>query len=123
MDKQTFINSVKYGALRGRAEANILPSLTMTQAILESAWGSSKLCIAANNIFGIKAFFDWKGRKIALPTEEYYNGRLQLVNDDFRAYDSYYESIEDHNKLLAGDRYKPVCSSLDYKSVCRKIYE
>ena len=34
---------------------NILPSITVGQAILESNWGQSKLTKDSNNIFGIKA--------------------------------------------------------------------
>lgn len=123
MDKQIFINSVKGGALIGQAESNILPSLTIAQAILESAWGSSKLCVAANNIFGIKAFSDWNGRKITLPTSEWFNGKMQIVDADFRAYNSFYDSIEDHNRLLSGARYKSVCECGDYKSACQAIFQ
>jgi peptidoglycan hydrolase-like protein with peptidoglycan-binding domain len=123
MDKIEFINSIKEGALRGYEYYSILPSLTIAQAILESGWGSSQLAQRAKNLFGIKAFSNWRGDKITLPTTEWYNDEKQIINADFRAYSSLNESIEDHNKLLLNDRYKPVRECSDYREACRKIYE
>lgn len=123
MDKKEFINSVKDGALKGYADYRILPSLTIAQAILESGWGSSQLSVRAKNLFGIKAFSNWRGDKITLPTTEWYGDRKQVINADFRAYESFNESIEDHSKLIANARYKPVRECSDYKEACRKIYE
>lgn len=123
MDRKEFINSVKDGALKGCADYRILPSLTIAQAILESAWGSSQLSIRAKNLFGIKAFSNWRGDKITLPTTEWYRDKKQVINSDFRAYDSFNESIEDHSKLLSNARYKPIRECTNYKEACRKIYE
>jgi peptidoglycan hydrolase-like protein with peptidoglycan-binding domain len=123
MDKREFINSIKEGALKGFREYRILPSLTIAQAILESGWGSSQLAVTAKNLFGIKAFSNWRGDKISLPTKEWYNGQEQIVNADFRAYGSFNESIVDHNKLLSNARYKPVRECSVYRDACRKIYE
>lgn len=123
MDKSKFINSIKEGALKGQASYNILPSLTMSQAVLESGWGTSKLAQRANNLFGIKAFSDWTGKRITMQTAEWYNNKMQIVNAEFRAYGSFNESIEDHNNLLSYSRYKQVCSCKDYKSACQKVYE
>jgi lysozyme len=100
MDRKEFINSIKEGALKGYEEYRILPSLTIAQAILESGWGSSGLAIKARNLFGIKAFSNWRGERITLPTTEWYNDKQQIIDADFRAYDSFNDSIEDHNKLL-----------------------
>lgn len=123
MDKREFINIIKDGALRGQTEHNIVPSLTISQAILESGWGSSALSRRANNLFGIKASSSWKGKRITMQTTEWFNDQRQVVNAEFRAYDSLNESIEDHNKLLSNSRYKPVRECVDYKEACRKIYE
>ncbi|MBL4935011.1 glucosaminidase domain-containing protein [Clostridium sp. YIM B02515] len=123
MDRKEFINSVKEGALKGYADYRILPSLTIAQAILESSWGSSQLSVRARNLFGIKAFSNWRGDKITLPTTEWYGDKKQVINSDFRAYDSFNESIEDHSKLLSSVRYTPVRECSNYKEACRKIYE
>jgi peptidoglycan hydrolase-like protein with peptidoglycan-binding domain len=123
MDKREFINSIREGALKGYADYGILPSLTIAQAILESGWGSSQLSIRAKNLFGIKAFSNWRGDKISLLTTEWYGDKMQVINADFRAYESFNKSIEDHNKLLATERYKSARECSDYSEACRRIYE
>jgi hypothetical protein len=123
MEKKEFISCIRDGALRGYEEFKILPSLTVAQAILESAWGKSELTQRANNLFGMKASSSWRGRKITLKTTEFYKGEKQIVYADFRAYDSLKESIEDHNKLLSYSRYKPLGNCKNYKEVSEKIYE
>jgi peptidoglycan hydrolase-like protein with peptidoglycan-binding domain len=122
MHKKEFINSIKEGALKGQQEYGILPGLTIAQAILESGWGNSDLAVKAKNLFGIKAFSNWKGERITLPTTEWYNGQSVVVQADFRVYSSFNASIEDHNKLLSNSRYKAVRLSKDYKTACLEIY-
>jgi hypothetical protein len=82
MDKRDFINSIKEGALKGYEAYGIIPSLTIAQAILESGWGSSQLSVRAKNLFGIKAFSNWRGGKITLPTTEWYGDKKQIINRD-----------------------------------------
>jgi peptidoglycan hydrolase-like protein with peptidoglycan-binding domain len=123
MDKREFINSIKEGAFKGYADYGILPSLTIAQAVLESGWGSSQLSVRANNLFGIKAFSNWRGDKITLPTTEWYGDKKHVINADFRTYESLNESIEDHNKVLAAERYKTARECYDYREACRRIYE
>jgi peptidoglycan hydrolase-like protein with peptidoglycan-binding domain len=123
MDRKEFINSIREGAVKGGKDYGIIPSLTIAQAILESGWGTSQLSIRAKNLFGIKAFSDWTGGRITLPTTEWYNGQMKIIEADFRAYDSFNDSIEDHNKLLGYTRYRPVRESTDYREACQKIYE
>lgn len=123
MDRKEFIDSIKEGALKGKVDYGIVPSLTIAQAILESGWGRSQLSQKANNLFGIKAFSDWTGATISLPTTEWYEGQMKIVDARFRAYDSLNDSIEDHNKLLSGERYKSVRGCNDYRDACQKIYE
>lgn len=123
MDKKVFINTIKEGALQGYKAYNILPSLTIAQAILESGWGTTQLAIKGKNLFGIKAFSDWKGKRITMETSEWYNGVKQVIKADFRAYDSYDDSIMDHNKLLSTSRYEAVRKCKDYKSACEAVYK
>lgn len=68
-------------------------------------------------------FSDWTGRRITLPTKEWHDGVMRVINADFRAYDSFNESIDDHNKLLCTSRYKILDGCLDYKTACEKIFE
>ena len=122
MNKKVFIESVKEGAIKGQREYRILTSITIAQAILESGWGTSRLALKAKNLFGIKAFSSWTGKRVTFPTTEWYDGRELVVNAEFRAYDSFGESIEDHNKLLSSSRYKSVRDSKDYRTACREIF-
>ena len=123
MSKTDFVNSIKEGALKGKVDYGILPSLILAQAILESGWGTSELSQKANNLFGIKAFSDWKGKRITFSTTEWYNNQRTVVEADFRAYDSLDDSIEDHNKLLSFTRYKPLIGETDYKRACEKVFQ
>jgi peptidoglycan hydrolase-like protein with peptidoglycan-binding domain len=122
MNKEEFLQSIKTGALMGKKDYGILPSLTIAQAILESGWGTSRLSKEAKNLFGIKAFSNWAGKRITMKTTEWYDGKKTIINAYFRVYDSFNDSIEDHNKLLFSSRYKPVRQCRDYKDACREIY-
>jgi peptidoglycan hydrolase-like protein with peptidoglycan-binding domain len=122
MDKNDFIQSIKIGALKGQSDFGILASITIAQAILESGWGKSQLAVKAKNLFGIKAFSNWTGKRVTMKTTEWYNGKRVMVNADFRAYNSIEDSIEDHNKLLSHSRYKPVRQCKDYKAACLELY-
>lgn len=102
-----FISQVKDGAIVSMKKHGVLASITIAQAILESGWGKSKLSIECNNLFGVKAIGGWRGAKKSYPTYEYYNGRKTLINDYFRVYNSYAESIEDHALFLVNNsRYR-----------------
>jgi flagellum-specific peptidoglycan hydrolase FlgJ len=102
--KQQFIQELYPEAAEIYNEYGVLPSITISQAILESGWGKSDLSTQANNLFGIKADSSWKGKKVNLNTSEYYN---QKIKDDFRAYNSIGESIKDYGQFLKNNkRYK-----------------
>jgi flagellum-specific peptidoglycan hydrolase FlgJ len=113
-----FIDKILPGAKRAHAEYGVLPSLTLSQAILESNSGKSSI---GNNIFGIKATATWKGKKQLVWTTEYIKGVKTKVQAWFRDYDSIDESILDHAKLLTLTRYKPVVASKDYKEACIQV--
>ena len=75
----------------------ILPSITIGQAILESGWGKSELAVNYNNLFGIKADSRWDGAVATIVTSENYN---DIITANFRKYKNIYESIEDHGQFL-----------------------
>lgn len=120
MNKQDFINRVKNGAISGMSKYNVLASLTIAQAILESGWGGSTLSQNANNLFGIKA--TGSEPYVLMETTEYVNGKPVRVNAKFRKYNSWNESIEDHGRFLVqNSRYKNLIGVRDYKTACRLI--
>jgi flagellum-specific peptidoglycan hydrolase FlgJ len=118
MDKQKFINLIKDGAIQAYKKYNILPSLTMAQAILESSWGKSA---PGNMLFGIKWTKDCGYGAQLLWTTEFYNGKAQKVQAKFRKYKNFAESILDHAQLLLLTRYKPVREAKSYKEACTQI--
>ena len=99
-DKQKYIDSLAPSAIDAQSIAGTPASITLAQAILEGNWGRSKLASLYNNLFGIK------GSGVALPTTEVENGVTIHTTASFRAYNSVSDSIADHAKLLAGDRYQ-----------------
>ncbi|MBP2028437.1 cell wall-associated NlpC family hydrolase [Acetoanaerobium pronyense] len=120
---QTFIDKLVPAAKRNHTEHNILPSLTIAQAILESNWGRSRLAVQGNNLFGIKADSRWTGKRISFPTQEFVNGKMITVQAYFRAYDSVSASIEDHGRFLLTQRYAKVRQSKNYKEAANEIWK
>lgn len=121
-EQQIFINSVKSEALISYEKYNILPSLTISQAILESSWGKSTLSTEGNNLFGVKAYSDWTGSSISLATKEFVKGQYIRTTAKFKSYSTLNESIKDHSLLLSSERYLRVRDSKDYKEACSAIY-
>ena len=114
-----FINMVADGAVQAYKKYGVLPSLTLAQAILETGWGKSTI---GYNIFGIKAGSSWTGKVKRVKTaEQRKNGSYYQIYANFRDYDSYAESIEDHAKLLTGERYKRVIQSKNYVDACKAV--
>ena len=93
-----FIESIVNGAIQGWTQHKILPSLTLAQAILESAWGRSSLSANYHNLFGIKG--SYHGMSVNMPTYEEYGGRYVLINDNFRRYPDNNASVQDHTDFL-----------------------
>jgi len=121
MNKEEFIQAVLPGAIDGFKKYNILPSLTIAQAILESDWGKKHI---ENNLFGMKAGVGWKGGTKVCWTHEYINGKRVKVQAAFRAYSSFAESVIDHNKLLGeAARYKKAREATGYREACIAVHE
>jgi flagellum-specific peptidoglycan hydrolase FlgJ len=94
MNISEFIETFKETAIDSSVAYNIFPSVTMAQAILESAYGNSELAINANNFFGIKAFF-WEF------------DTYKIGNNIYRKYESAKDSFYDHSIFLyENNRYK-----------------
>ena len=110
----------KYGSFIHKAieGSGILAGTLVAQAILESSGkdsqgnfkvAGSKLSREANNLFGIKKSKSWTGKVYNINTGEVLNGKNVVVNADFRAYNSYEDSIKDYVKFLSENpRYAKV---------------
>lgn len=102
--KQQFISDIYPQAAEVYKNYGVLPSVIISQAVLESGWGKSDLSTQAYNLFGIKADSSWKGKKIKMSTSEYYNKKIV---DEFRVYSSKEESVKDYGEFLKNNkRYK-----------------
>lgn len=73
------------------------PQAIVAQAALETGWGKSAIGF---NIFGIKCGSNWTGKKQLVTTREFINGQYITIQDWFRDYDSFADSMADHFKFL-----------------------
>jgi flagellum-specific peptidoglycan hydrolase FlgJ len=85
-------------------EYGIPASVTMAQAILESASGKSVLTLKANNHFGIKCS-DWTGETL-MHLDDCFDAQGQKIPCCFRKYPSAEASFRDHSKFLRRKRYR-----------------
>ena len=115
-----FIEDIKDYAINDYRTYNVLPSITIAQAILESGWGKSYLATEGKNLFGIKVG-NWRGETITLPTKEFIKGQWITVNAEFRKYNNYGESIKDHSILLNQLWYSKVIQAKDYKEQAKQL--
>lgn len=89
---QAYFDKYKELAITEMHKYGIPASITLAQGALESGAGKSKLAVLGNNHFGIKCH-GWQGRSIAHDDD--------FEGECFRAYDSVFESYEDHSLFLA----------------------
>lgn len=132
MTQQEFIDRIAPHAQELQKGYGILPSIILGQAILESDWGKSTLASEYNNLFGIKAF--GHSKKVTLDTQEFYNEQWVTIQGDFRVYDSWEESMDDHDalcqwrrlessalcKCFVGNRLQNSCQSIARSWLCHR---
>lgn len=112
---QQYINQYKDIAIEQMKRYHIPASITLAQGLFESGAGRSELTRRGNNHFGIKCH-GWTGRTTYHDDDK--------NNECFRAYDSAYESFEDHSKFLTGSqRYRSLfrLKQTDYKGWARGL--
>ena len=132
-DEQIFIETI---AEYAKKDPRILPSVTIAQAILESAWGKSELAEKARNLFGMKCNLSgnlWKGSawdgksSYNKQTGEYQNGTYHTINANFRRYPSWADSVSDHSAYLCNSmngkqkRYAGLEGCTDYRKAAQII--
>lgn len=91
-DNEAYIQKYYKIAMREMNDYGIPASITLAQGILESAAGTSRLAVQANNHFGIKCHNDWSGEKIYHDDDK--------NNECFRKYERAEESFIDHSQFL-----------------------
>lgn len=110
----------------------MLPSVVVAQAMKESAFGTSELAQNANALFGVKKN-GWTGETyVKQAVEQKPDGTYYVVDDtEWRAYDSWEESIIDHNDYIATRstdggktlRYADIIGNADCAQVCKGLQE
>lgn len=104
-----YIEKYKEMAIDQMHRHGIPASITLAQALLESAAGKSQLAVIGNNHFGIKVGSAWNG--------EYMLKDDDAKNEKFRKYNDVAHSYEDHSLFLKRPRYAHLFSlpRTDYK--------
>lgn len=131
---EQFLEYVGGRAREDMKKTGVLASVTIAQAILESAWGQSELSIKANNLFGMKAtlsgntwYSEWDGKVYSKYSNEEYNGVVTSVKSDFRLYVSVEASLKDHSDYLCGAmkgselRYAGLKGEMNYRTAIQII--
>jgi flagellar protein FlgJ len=99
-----FVQKMGDDAATVSAESGIPASFMLGQAGHETGWGKhlikNKDGTSANNLFGIKAGGDWKGKVAEVTTTEYIDGTPRKLVARFRSYDTPADSFRDYAKLI-----------------------
>lgn len=127
LSQEQFIERIATYAQELQSAYGILPSVVIGQAILESNWGQSTLASEYNNLFGMKAYGNQL--KINLETQEYINEEWITIQGDFKIYNSWEESMDDHTQLfLKGVDWNPrlyehVLLAKNYKEAAQALQD
>ena len=135
-----FINTIVPYAIEDSVNSGILPSITIAQGALESAWGLSGLTVNANNLFGIKASNDWTGEVYNVTTGEYAAPKKDAAGNitepgywyevvaPFRKYSNWLGSIRDHGAFFSStdwrkNNYRFVVGEKDYSKAAQALQD
>lgn len=92
----------------------------LAQASTESFKGKglSRLASKYNNFFGMKAGSSWHGKTVNMQTgEEYFVGKITMIRDNFRSYDTVEDGVKGYFDFISTQRYanlKLATSPRDY---------
>jgi hypothetical protein len=93
-----YVNTFKALAMAEEQRSGIPASIILAQGLHETEAGTSELCKASNNHFGIKCKDDWKGQVV------YHDDDAR--QECFRSYPTAADSYRDHSEfLLRSSRY------------------
>ena len=122
---QQFIQNLVPSSQKAYQMYQVLPSISLAQAILESDWGESGLSQHYYNLYGVKAGV--AEPSVQLETSEYIDGKWITIMAPFRVYNSWSESVEAHAKLLTygvdwnPKLYEPVLKAKNYKEAAHAL--
>ena len=124
-----FINEIApYAQEAYQTLGKVLPSVCISMACVESAYGTSKIMRQHNAYFGQKvgsgktATKYWSGKFFTSRTsEEYTVGSHTIIKAAFRAYDSMKQSVFNYYELLNTNLYARVKAGVDYRTQMQQI--
>ncbi len=108
---RVYVEKYKEIAKHSMRKYGIPASIKLAQGILESGIGNGKLCVLANNHFGIKCKEEWTGETFSHTDDN--------PDECFRKYPSPLDSYNDHSEFIANRVYYKSLFSLpknDYKA-------
>ncbi len=121
LNKSKIISKLLPHALEIQVKYKLLPSVIISQAILETGW--LQHC-RGNNIFGIKWTRDCGFEFNELSTYEWIDGIKTPKICLFRKYENLSESFSDYAELITSlKRYRPVVAAPNYKEACKELYK
>lgn len=92
----------------------------IAQAILESAFGRSKLA-EYNNFFGLKCGSSYKGKRVTMKTKEEKNGKIIEISADFRAFKTLAAGVKGYFDFINTSRYAALKGETDPQKYLEKI--
>ncbi|MFF0825496.1 glycoside hydrolase family 73 protein [Brevibacillus sp. NPDC003359] len=109
-----FIELVAVQARKSYLNYRLFPSIIIAQAILESGWGKKVPVDPATgrssyNLFGIKG--TGPAGSVTIESKEVENGTTVTRTSQFRAYENYQQSMDDHTQFLLKPAYKNVLTA------------
>lgn len=125
--KKLFIKQIAPESQKMMQEHNVLASITMAQAILESDWGSSTLAAKYYNLFGVKS--SSRTNSQVLSTKEYENGSWIVIHGRFQVYTSWDASIDAHAMLMVNGttddqaKYAGVIKATNYQEAAQALQQ
>nr|WP_057876935.1 glycoside hydrolase family 73 protein [Liquorilactobacillus aquaticus] len=122
--KRNFINQILPIAQTEQKKHQLLASITLAQAALESNWGQSQLASKYHNLFGVKSN---AADAQLMTTSEYVNGQWITVKAKFATYKDWNESIEAHTQLFVNGtewdqgHYQTVLTAKNYQEAAAAL--
>lgn len=121
-EQEQFIKNIAAACAENK-DYNILPSLTIAQAIKESNWGKSGLA-KYYNFFGMKWNRTCGCDYVELPTKEWDGVKYITIYAKFRKYSSFSEGIKGYyNFIKSYKRYSNLIGEKDPEAACIKIHK
>lgn len=119
LSEQELIDRIGSAAVSCYDTYELLPSMVIAQAILESGWGKSKLSTECFNFFGMKwtvsCGCDYKEYQTK---EQRPDGSYYTITARFRKYNSIDEGIQGYCDFMQYARYQNLRGVTDYEQAC-----